>query len=129
MILGVEIALAIVGLIALFGGKLTISKTKVVRGAPARLLGLLALSPFPLAFVVVLGYVAANAPADPERFVADNQWTIIGIEAGIVITVAVLVFAIGAAVATNPAETARRKRADALGDADDGLDDRPWERR
>jgi disulfide bond formation protein DsbB len=118
MILGLEIGLAIIGLIALFGGKFTISKTKVVEGVPARLLGLLALTPFPLAFVVVVGYVAANAPANPEQFVADNQWTIIGIEAAIVITIAVLLFVISAAVATNP--EARKRR-----DEDEG---RTWDR-
>ena len=121
MILGMEIGLAIVGLIALFGGKFTISKTKVVQGMPARLLGLLALTPFPLALVVVLGYVAANAPANPEQFVKDNQWTLIGIEAGIVITIAVLLFVIGAAVATNPEETRKRR------DEEEG-DGRAWDR-
>ena len=144
MILGIEIALAIYGLIGLFGGKMTLSKTKVVLGVPARLLGLLALTPLPAAFVVIIVYVAARAPADPERFAADNKITIAVIEAVIVIGIAILVFGIGAAFAVNLQEAARRKRRYESDDEEDeqekeedddrdrdrgrGTDRRPWDR-
>ena len=136
MILGIEIALAIYGVIGLFGGKMTISKTKVVLGAPARLLGALALTPLPVAFVVILMYVTTQAPANPERFADENKLTIALIEAVIVIGIAILVFGIGAAIAVDPREAARRARRDDYEeyeneDEDDrsrNRDRRPWER-
>ena len=60
MILGMEIGLAIFGLIALVKGKMTVSKNKVVVGAAARLLGLLALTPLPAALLFVVLYAAAQ---------------------------------------------------------------------
>lgn len=135
MILGIEIALAIYGLIALIGGKLTISKTKVVLGVPARLLGALALTPLPLAFAAVIVYVAVQAPANPERFAEDNKLTLVLIEAVIVIGVALLVFGIGASVAVDPRIAERKARQDERDDEDDEEDDRdrdrnrrPWDR-
>ena len=141
MILVIEIALAIYGLIGLFGGKMTLSKTKVVLGVPARLLGLLALTPLPVALVAIIGYVAVKAPADPERFAADNHVTIMVIEAVIVLGIAVMVFALGAALGVNPQEAARRSSRYESDDEDDKEDDdrdrdrddrgagrRPWDR-
>jgi hypothetical protein len=136
MILGIEIAMIIIGLLALVRGRMTLTRNKVVVGVPARLLGALALTPLPVALVAVVGYIAMNAPADPERFAADNQVTIIIIETAIVIGIAVLVFGIGAAVAVDPVEAERRQRRDydAGDDYEDGgrdrddRDRREWER-
>ena len=50
MILGIEIALVIIGLLALVRGRMTVTASRVVEGIPARLLGLLALTPIPIAF-------------------------------------------------------------------------------
>ncbi len=47
MILGVEIAMLILGFVALRTGKLTLTSTRVVRGAAARALGVLCLMPIP----------------------------------------------------------------------------------
>jgi hypothetical protein len=106
MILAIEIALIVIGLMALIRGKWTISKTKVVEGVPARLLGLVALTPIPVAIVASLLYVAVAAPnLNPDqlqKFADDSKWTLVGIEAGIVILTAILVFGIGAAVARDP---------------------------
>jgi hypothetical protein len=110
MILGIEIAMIVVGLLALVRGKMTVTGSKVVIGTPARLLGALALTPLPAAFVAVIGYIALNAPADPEQFAQDKKWTITAIEAGIVIGIAVLVFGIGAAIGVSPAEADRLER-------------------
>jgi hypothetical protein len=115
MILGVGIAMIVVGLLALVRGRMTISKTKVVVGVPARLLGLLALTPYPIAIVAVLLYVAAKGGQIRD----DDQWTLTAIEGGIVIGMAILVFVIGSAVAVNPEEAERRRRRDDYDDEDD----------
>jgi hypothetical protein len=139
MILGIEIAMIVVGLLALVRGKMTISKNKVVTGAAARLLGLVALTPLPVAFAAVALYVAVSGVGDPERFVEDNKLTIMLIEAGVVIGIAILVFGIGAAIGRPPEEKSeeddddeydrprRRKRDE--DDDDDEEDDRPRRRK
>jgi hypothetical protein len=141
MILGIEIAMLVIGLLALVRGRMTISKSKVVTGAAARLLGLVALTPLPVALAAVGLYVAAaGGAADPERFVEDKRVTITLIEAGVVIGIAILVFGIGAAIG-RPPEPARsdddedeeddrpRKRRDRDDEIDDEYDDRPRKRR
>ena len=47
MILGLEIGLIIYGIIALVKGRMKFGENKVVEGLPARLLGVLALTPLP----------------------------------------------------------------------------------
>ena len=132
---GLEIGLAIFGLIALIRGKMTLSKTKVVVGAPARLIGLLALAPLPIVFGfgIVFGIVKAAEGADPQQIAKDNQALFTGIEIGVVILTAILVFTIGAAVAISPQEAARRERAGRYDDDDyeddDYEDARPRRRR
>ena len=96
MILGVEIALALVGLLALFTGRMNITGKKLVYGVPARLLGLLALTPLPLALLAVL----ASGTGDPT--------TITLIEGGVVFTVVAVVFGIGAILAVPRPEPANR---------------------
>ena len=110
MILGIEIAMLVIGILAIVRGKMTVTGSKVVLGVPARLLGLLALTPLPVAFVAVFGYIAINQPVDPEQFAQDKKWTIIAIEAVVVISIAVLVFGIGAAIGVSPAEAQRLER-------------------
>jgi hypothetical protein len=99
MILGIEIALLVVGVLALVRGKLPLDKSHAVYGLPARFLGLVALTPLPASFVVVAAYTVLNVPSgDPvavDQFVTDNRWTLIAIEAGIAIGVAVIVFGLG----------------------------------
>jgi hypothetical protein len=99
MILGMEIALIVVGLIGLVTGKLPLDKTHSVHGLPARFLGLVALTPIPLSALAIAAYLAVNAPAtDPaavNQFVADNQLNMVVIEAAIVIGAAVVVFGLG----------------------------------
>lgn len=135
MILGIEIAMIIVGLLALVRGRMTISKNKVVTGAAARLLGLVALTPLPVAFAGVALYVAASAPGDPERFVEDNKFAIMGIEAGVVIVIAILVFGIGAAIGRPPEDKRDddddrpRRRTRREEEDDEEEDDRPLRRK
>src|SRR4051812_44818645 len=54
MIAGVEIGLLLCGLLALASGKLMVSGTTMVRGAAARLLGLVLMAPLPLSFLLGL---------------------------------------------------------------------------
>ena len=56
MVLGIEIAMLIFGIITLVRGNCTVSKTKVVRGTPARVIGILAVSILPAALVIGFAY-------------------------------------------------------------------------
>jgi hypothetical protein len=60
-----EIISLVFGIIAVATGKLTMSKTKIVRGAPARVAGIFLILPLPLALVA--GVVIA------ARFVAEGK--------------------------------------------------------
>src|SRR5262245_1982541 len=91
MILALEIALAVYGLLGLITGTLIVSRTKAVQGARARLLGALTLVPVVAAFVLIFT-LPSTSPSYP--------W----IEGGIVGLVAVLVFGIGAFIGVNPDE-------------------------
>ena len=70
MIFGVEVALTLYGLYALFTGKYTVGKGKVVEGQPARIAGLFLALTVPLAFV--LGFIMGSVLADSGLyFLAD----------------------------------------------------------
>lgn len=132
MICGLQIGLAIFGLIALIRGKMTISKTKVVVGAPARLIGLLALVPIPLTLGVgmLIGIAKVAEGGNPEKIAEDNRGLLMGVEIGIVIVIAILVFGLGAALGVSPKEAERRERAGRYDDEDGEYeDDRPRRRR
>ncbi|HEY3788664.1 MAG TPA: hypothetical protein VGL71_07405 [Urbifossiella sp.] len=126
MILGIEIAMIIVGLVALIRGKMTITKSKVVEGLPARLLGLVALTPIPIALTVGVAFVLIAAPNNPEKFAEDNKWTLTLIEVVIVIGIAIVVFGVGAIIAEPPRQLKRRRRYEEYDDdnEDDYDDDR-----
>jgi hypothetical protein len=64
----------------------------------------------PLAFLVVLGYSRFAGAQDPERFAANNRWTLTLIEGGVVVGVLVLIELLGFALAIDPAEAAQRKQ-------------------
>jgi hypothetical protein len=134
MIIGLYIGLAIAGILALIRGRMQISKTKVVVGIPARLLGLLAFTPFPVALVVGMIYVAANAdvtdPKAVQEFTQAHQGALTGIELICAIGVAILLFAIASMVAVSPDEAERRtRRPTSYDDYLDDYDDRPRGRR
>jgi hypothetical protein len=99
------------------------TSTKVVEGIPARLMGLVAMTPLPLAVVVIGAYVAMNVvnktPEQAEKWATDNHFTLIGIEAGIVIGIAVLL-GITAAILGGPPTPKARERYD----EDDDFKDR-----
>lgn len=132
MICGLQIGLAIFGLIALIRGKMTISKSKVIVGTPARLIGLLALVPIPLTLGVgmLIGIAKVAEGGNPEKIAEDNRGLLMGVEIGIVIVTAILVFGLGAALGVSPAEAERRDRAGRYDEEDDEYEDaRPRRRR
>jgi hypothetical protein len=137
MILGLYIGLAIVGILALVRGRMQISKTKIVVGVPARLLGLLGLAPLPLALVVGIVYVAVSTdvtdPQAVQRFTQEHKWTFSLIEGVCVGGVAIILFVTAALLAVSPEEAerrARRRPAVEYDDEDDrDRDDRPPRRR
>jgi len=66
MVLGVEIALLVIGIIALVRGKLSLSKRKVIVGSRARILGAIAVLPLPVAFMT--GWASGlSTPPGPGR--------------------------------------------------------------
>jgi len=127
MIIGLYIGLAIVGLLALIRGRMQISKTKIVVGIPARLLGLMAFTPLPMALVAVTIYLLVNAPlGDPqaaERFAQEHKGTVTLIEGVCAFGVALLLFVIAAMVAVSPEEAERRQRRRTWADHDDYVED------
>src|SRR5262249_30636375 len=89
MILGLEIALLIMGIIALITGKLTLNRTCVVRGTNARVLGVIALLPLPVAFTILLGLAGVYGGRRDE--LQDLSWMLPLIEAGITIGILVII--------------------------------------
>ena len=61
MIVGAEIALLVIGLYALFAGKLPTNKKAkyVIQGWPARVIGVIGLLPIPLSFMVGMAVAAS----------------------------------------------------------------------
>ena len=92
MILGAEIALALYGLYALFTGSYNIGRNRKVIGSKARVLGFIALTPLPIAFIsgFFLGLILAlMGNTNP------NPWIYTGLEALIVIGVIIVLSILG----------------------------------
>ncbi len=127
------LGLAIAGILAIVRGRLTISRTKVVTGIPARLLGVLALTPFPLALVVAGVYTVANVDLGDEQkaqaWIQDQKVAFAVIEVGSLVLVGIAFFVIGAMIGKAPAvadsEIRRRKNVQ----YDDYEDERPRRKR
>jgi len=106
MILGIEIALIVLGIMALVKGKIQLSKNRVVQGTPARLLAIVCFAPLPLAFMSGIAYGAYLATQGGD--LESHKWIFIAIEAGVVVACLALLFILGFALATSPApETPR----------------------
>lgn len=99
-----QIALAVVGIIVLFTGKLKLSANKVVEGTPARLLALILLAPFPLAFIAGVGVGLWAAAAG--KSLDDIRTPVTLIEAGLTVGAAVIAFSIAYAIARPPGQQA-----------------------
>lgn len=134
MILGIEIGLFIMGVIALVNGKMKFSANKVVEGTPARLLGVLAVLTLPIVFGLGFAYgflVGVNNPDGlPQAELDRIRINATIIELVVVALVCITIFAVGFSIGGPPEEErrARRRRRDRDYDEEDE-DDRPRRRR
>jgi hypothetical protein len=62
------IAMFVAGIVALVTGKMNVSRTKVARGVPARLAGVVLMLPFPLALVIgIIALVLMSSGGQPPN--------------------------------------------------------------
>jgi hypothetical protein len=108
MILGLEIGLLITGIYALATGKLTLSKNRVVHGPAARVLGVVALLPLPLAFLI--GFALGVNAASRGQTLEEVKPLLIGVELAVALLCGGIVLGVGLAVARDPEEVAQRER-------------------
>jgi hypothetical protein len=97
-----QLALAVIGLIVLFTGKLKLSADKVVEGTPARLLALILLTPLPLGFMVGLGVGVWAATAGKP--IDDIRMPLLMVDVGLTIAAAVVTFGIASVIARPPGQ-------------------------
>jgi hypothetical protein len=136
MLLAVEIGLFVFGIVGLATGRMKFSSNKVVTGAPARLLGALAVSTLPLVFSIgfVIGFIEGfqNPNGDARDLIEKHRTKILILEAGVVFAICVVLFSIGFWIGEPPEESrSRRKRRRRDEDYDDDYeddDDRPRSR-
>ena len=95
-----EIILGIYGLYVLITGKMKLSATKEVVGTPARLISLIMLAPFPLAFMG--GLIIGIWQGMNGQNVADLKMPLMLMEVVIVIACAVVAFGIAHMIAQPP---------------------------
>ncbi len=95
MILGAEIALFVMGVIALFCGRLPLTSTRIVRGAAARLLGLVAMAIVPLTVLVFFAVAATFRPQFARLTEDQIRWFAIGVEGGVVLLCMAFIYAVG----------------------------------
>jgi len=121
MILGLEIGMLIVGIMALVKGTVTLSKTRVVEGVPARIAGVIMLLPLPLSFAggFMLGASRAMTKGGQVN-VQEFQTTLIIMEVAIVLSC----LAIGVVIALAASKHPEEKRPERKADYDDEPDDR-----
>ena len=104
MILVLEIVMAVMGIKALVTGKLQMTGSKVVAGGAARVLGVILLTPVPIAAVAYIVIVFAAAPANPEQYAEDNKLMLALVEAAVVIGILILVAVLCSMLGKSPAE-------------------------
>jgi uncharacterized protein (TIGR03000 family) len=95
MILGMEIALFCLGLYALVTGKMTLGKNRVVHGAAARMLGVIALLPVPLAVFVGLVICVVMGPGALSPANPSNRWLAFAVEGGAIVFCVVVIYGVG----------------------------------
>jgi hypothetical protein len=126
MLLILEIAMLIMGIVALIRGRFQLTRNRVCEGAGARLAGLIMILPLPLAFTVGF-YIGANAVASGKNFDA-REWgpKLAMIEAGLIVGCFLLAALIALATGQEPErdEYRPRRRYDPRRDDDRYDDDR-----
>src|SRR5258708_33196285 len=95
MILGAEIGMIVMGIMALVKGQMVLTKRKIVYGAPARFLAIITFLPLPTSFVIAT-IVAAVSVAKGQNVTEESfRWTGAGIEAAVVVFYIVILYAVG----------------------------------
>jgi hypothetical protein len=118
----------IFGIIALVTGKFTLTRNKVVRGVPARIIGVILVLAFPLAILVLMAIGAVFvAQGQPIIMGSKAQLTMTLVEAGIIVGCFLIALVIAAMTAGPPERTIRRRRRRDPEDEDE--DERPRRRR
>jgi hypothetical protein len=115
----------IAGLMALIKGKLTLSKTKIVEGTAARLLGILLMLPIPTALAVgVIWGILLNANNVTGVPIQPPQGQVVAAEVGILALYGISTYVIGFLVASEPAPPRRKgtvvSRRRKAAESDDG---------
>jgi hypothetical protein len=136
MILGIEIALIVLGIYGLIKGRIPISKTRVVEGTPARLLALLGFVPLPLAFLLVALVLGTKIARGGQVNEDSARTTGIIIEVAVVIGTLLVFYVLGFVLATDPTrkvsedwEDRPRRSRRARDDEEEEDEDRPRRRR
>jgi hypothetical protein len=125
MCLVLEIGMLIFGLIALITGKFSVSRNKVVRGAPARVVGGIMLLPLPLALLSVVAVGLALGLKGDLQEMEKHRMTFTIVEAAIVLICFIAAMVVGAIYAGPPDRPRRRRRdeEDEYYRAEDGYED------
>jgi hypothetical protein len=97
-----QIALGIYGIVILCTGRIKLSADKVVEGTAARLLALILIAPFPLAFVV--GMVVGVMAAAEGKNLDEIQGSLMLVDVALTIGAAALTFGIAHLIARSPHE-------------------------
>jgi hypothetical protein len=124
MILGIEIGLLIFGILALVRGTFSVGKEKKVTGWRARVLGLVCLTPFPVAITagIVIGVMAAlNGQGEPDYRV------LAGVEVVIVVVICVTVLVLSKAFYAQQQREAVSQKPSFSGAEDYGVDPGPFD--
>jgi hypothetical protein len=108
MILGMEIAMLVMAIVALVRGKMTLSRSRVLQGTAARLIGAIGLLPLPLAFAAGFGFGVYFGMQGQNINDPANRWILSAMEAAITVLCFVLMMALGYAFAT-PSEADRSR--------------------
>jgi hypothetical protein len=103
MIFGAELGMIVLGIVTLATGRLTFSKKRVVNGPLARRLSIVLFLPIPFAYVAH-GFLHASfvTRGKPVGNSSTFYWTMVAIEAAIVILCMAIVYGIGWTRATDP---------------------------
>ena len=89
MLCGLEIALTIMGIVAIYNQKLQFSKGKIVTGLPAILLGLLMVATIPMVIGGIVVVMFAIGFANPNQPVPDSSMWEFGVHLGVLAFVAI----------------------------------------
>jgi hypothetical protein len=110
MLLILEIAMLIAGIVALVKGEFNLTRNKVVRGAVARVIGVLLLAPLPIAFAIVFAVAARHTVQGRDPNDTGLRLTYALIEIGVIALFGVTAIVVAAFNAEAPKRKKRKRR-------------------